>query len=792
MFSGCVGTQYLKKDEKLLFKQKIKGNEKVSTDDLEELYIQQANKRIFFMPISPYVAFYQIGEEHYDKEAIIAERDSINNFYDNRIVQERAQGNTKKVKKLEKKKVKKMAKYNKNIEEGNLLMRWGEKLSVYDSINIAETKAQIQSYLESKGYFNAEVSIQEKIKGIENKQVVVTYQIEEQEAHVIDTSYYRTGSDTIIYNLLIEHIDESLIEERDNYDQEVLVKERERIESLLKDNGYYAFSRQFIEFNVLYNPDTTTLTIETIINQPASGGEHKQYELNEVNFTTDVNIQLSVKREKEIFNTVNYFYYKPQFKKKILDQRVFLRPGELYSQTNTFNTQRQLANLDMFKFINIKYDTAGGEFIANIFTSPLKKYQISNELGVNVTQGYPGPYYNVSLKNRNPFGGLEILELSGRVGIEGVAPLTDQTEIYGATEYGGNLSLTFPHFLLPLGTAVKSKFGVLNPKTKIAVGYNFTRRQEYVRSNLNSSFGYSWFNKRNWQYNYTVADVSVINSNINLDGFREFLEQLGQNGSQLQRSFEPSFVTSSYLSISKNFNNYGNTKERASYLAFFLETGGNLLHFDGIAEQLDTTRYNYFQFVKASADFRHYLPSGKNSTLAFRLNIGVANPYGEFSQSALPYEKYFFAGGSNSIRAWTPRRLGPGGFNHLDSTGNFNYDYEEPGELILEASIESRRKLFQYVDGAVFLDAGNVWLMEESDAKPNGHFEFDRFYKEIALGAGIGLRIDFSFLILRFDAGFKLYDPAQPEGNRWVIDKINLRPRDVYGPTLNIGIGYPF
>lgn len=792
-FTSCVGTSYLKKDEKLLYKQKIKGNENISTDRLDDLFTQKANRRILLLPISPYVAFYEVGKQYYDKQEIEQSLKEVKETLSEKIETARKKEKFNKATRLERKLNNKSEKLNTKLEEGNILMRWGEPLAIYDSAATVKTKDQIQLFLESKGFFDAEVDYELQDKGVKDRRVVVTYQIEENKAYVIDTIFYDVGDDKVMMSVLVGGIRKSLVKAGDNYDQSKLTEERERIETLMKNNGYYTFSRQFVEFNVFRDPDTTSLALEVIINRPQDGQNHKRYTLNEVNFTTDVNTQIGgVKRTVEKFNSINYSYYDHSYKKRILDQRVFLRPGEFYSLDKTLNTQRQLANLDMFRFVNIKYDTAGGDFVANIFTSPLKKYQLSNEVGVNVnvTFGLPGPFYNVSLKNRNPFGGVEILELSGRIGFEGVASLSDETDVTTATEARANLSLTFPHFLFPFGTQLKSRLALLNPKTKTGLGFNYTKRPEYERSNLNASYGYSWQNKMRWIFDLTITDVNLIESDLK-DFFSDALKEQTRFGKQLSRSFLPSFVSSSSINISKNFNNYGQANSRASFIKFFAETGGNLLNVNAISKNINDDSLAYFQFLKASVDYRTYIPYGRESTFAYRFHIGAAKPYGKFSQGLLPYEKYYFAGGSNSIRAWAPRRLGPGSFVETDEDGNFIYSFEQPGEIILETSVEVRRNLVSFLDGAFFMDAGNVWSFSEN-GNPGSDFQLDRFFKEIAIGTGVGLRIDFSFLIMRFDLAFKLYDPAREEGERWTINEWNLGTRRNYGPALNIGIGYPF
>jgi outer membrane protein insertion porin family len=788
-----VGTSYLKNDEKLLFKQKIKGNENISSDRLENLYNQKANSRILLLPISPYVALYETGLQYYDEDEIKAEKEVVQEKLERKIKEAREAEKFNKSTRLERKLNKKNDKYSTLLEDGNLFMRWGEPLAIFDSSSTEQTKNQIQLFLESKGFFDAEVEYGVKYKGIKNKRAVITYHIAEKESYIIDTVYYDTGGDKVMMSVLVGGRRNSLVKSGDKYDQSKLTEERERIENIMKNNGYYTFSRQFVEYNVYRDPDTTNLALEIIINKPQDGKNHKRYKLDKVNFTTDVNTQIGgVKRTEEKFNSINYSYYDYSYKKKILDQRVFVRPNEFYSLEKTLNTQRQLANLDMFRFVNIKYDTAGGDFVANIFTSPLEKFQLSNEIGVNVnvTFGLPGPFYNVSLKNRNPFKGAEIMELSGRLGFEGVANISDQTDVTTATEARANLSFTFPHFLFPLGTQLKSRFALLNPKTKTGLGFNYTKRPEYERSNLNGSYGYSWQNKKRWIFDLTISDINLIESELD-SLFIDALAEQTRFGRQLTRSFQPSFVSSSSINISKNFNNYGQANSRASFIKFFAETGGNLLNINAIEEKVNQSSLQYFQFIKASIDYRTYIPYGKQSTFAYRFNVGFAKPYGEFSQDILPYEKYYFAGGSNSIRAWAPRRLGPGSYVNTDDEGNFLYNLERPGEIIFETSIEVRRNLINFLDGAFFVDAGNVWSFSEND-EPGSDFQWDRFYNEIAIGTGVGLRVDFSFLILRFDFAFKLYDPARDAGERWTINEWNLGTRSNYGPALNIGIGYPF
>ena len=204
-----------------------------------------------------------------------------------------------------------------------------------------------------------------------------------------------------------------------------------------------------------------------------------------------------------------------------------------------------------------------------------------------------------------------------------------------------------------------------------------------------------------------------------------------------------------------------------------------------------------YQFLKLNFDYRKTKPLNPNTTFAYRINAGIAKPYSD--NAVLPYEKYFFAGGSNGIRAWRPRRLGPGSFTPLDSTETgplVNYDFEQQGEILLEGSVELRKNLVGFIDYALFFDFGNIWTIRNDNSRPGSQFELDRFYKEIALSGGLGLRFDFSFLVLRLDAGIKLYDPARPEGRRFILSKDFYEAPFTAAASepvvFNIGIGYPF
>lgn len=808
--SGCLGTKHLKEDEKMLLRQNISAPKNVNTERLKELYIQRPNRR--FLSIAPFhhlVLVYYWGKRNYNQQRYINKKDKFEFKFDTKIAKATSQ---RKINNLQFRKQKKMDKYQKFIDEGNHRMQWGEPVSVFDSSKVALTEERFREYLFSEGYFNNDVSSKVNTP-IGEKFATVSYRVNPGIPYTIDSIFYRI-QDSTIARIMHEHIDKSVVKKGDRYSQEKLSQERERIDYLMKDNGYFDFSRQYVDFSV----DTAMLgqrriVLMYVINQPAKRGYHKQFVIDSVRFITDANVTIANReRTSRGYRDIGFAYYNDNYNLKILSQRVFIRPGSLYSRDNTQRTQQQLANLDAFKFVNIVYDSTNGKFIASIVTSPLDRYEWSNEVGVNVTQGYPGPFYNLNLKKRNIFKGLENFEINGRIGIEGVASATKELNVYKSTEAGVNASLIFPQFIWPFREKVQFRLAQFNPKTRISVGYSYTDRPEYRRTSTTISNTYTWQNQRTTQYSLALTNVSLINSEKSPE-FETLLQELADQGNvNLYNSFLPSFVSSMIFGVTWN-RDYGVAGKNSVFIRSQIESGGTSLNI--IDPSIITNQgLQYFKYLRFSFDFRRTKILSKWATVAYRLNSGIAYSYGP--DQALPYEKFFFAGGSNSVRAWRPRRLGQGSLPPIYSTdvrgdGLFDYKFEKPGEILLEGSVELRSKIIGFIDGALFVDAGNVWSFKplrqtsQGDTPPAGNAQFKGdFYKELGIGTGFGLRFDFAFLILRFDVGMKVYDPARPEGNRFVLDKAKFfnpfaRQRadgtffNIKEPVIyNLGIGYPF
>ncbi len=803
LLQGCLGTSHLSDGEYLVYRQQIKAPRYINKSRMAELTKIETNRKFLGLPVHLLAEIYYLGKQHYNPQKLEQRKNHKLDKLDKKISRTTR---AKRINNLQFRKQQIQAKFDDRLQNGNVVMQWGEPLVVLDSTKINQAVQNIENYLFNSGYFRAQAAFQ-VLPAHFPKTKTIRYNIRPGPVYVIDSVFY-SYPDSVMQNLLSYAGGSFLLRPGDPYNQNNLLKERERIDLFLRNNGYYDFSQQYIEFQVdTLSPSPYKVWIKVIINKPERRGYHKRFVISQVNFTTDAaQTRPGESRRQETYRNINFFAYENIYNLKILSQRLFIHPGDLFSRQQTLNTQKQLANLDIFKFVNINYDTTGGQFIANIFASRFDRYQWSNEVGLSVTQGFPGPFYTLSFKKRNIFRGLENLELNGRIGYEGVAAATDVGNVYQSVEAGVNASLLFPQFLWPLKEETRLRLGHVNPRTKTTLGYTYTDRPEYKRSATSINIVYSWENQRIRRFDFTAAALSVINSTLRPD-FRQLLDSLFQyQGNTLRFSFQPSYVSYTGFGMSWNHNNYGNLQENSVYLRWSVESGGSLQNLLSIPA-VENRNLETFRYLRLQADIRRLQIIDKSTVLAIRFNGGVGYSYG--SNKALPYEKYFFAGGSNSVRAWRPRRLGPGSYRPEPSDnpardGLYRYQFEIPGEILLEGSMELRRKLVGFFEGAVFVDAGNVWLFSErikqdGDGNPvengNSKFRLNTFYKELGIGTGFGLRFNFTFLILRFDVGIKVYDPARPEGDRFVLDKMKFRRP--FGPNrepviFNLGVGFPF
>jgi hypothetical protein len=781
----------LEEGENVVYDNELVGINQADADALQQLLEQEPNTRI--LGTSPGVMLYRLGSQFYDSSKVAAKRqkviDQLNTLQLNKAEQSSELAYKRKGENLKLK----LEGLDKKIEYGNTLMRTGNPVVILDSNLVEKSSRNMKGYLINHGFFDAAVDYSISTK---NKKASISYLIEEKKPYLLDSVYTRVDNPEL-QNLISSFSSNSFLQKGQIYNQDNITAERNRLEELLKNKGYYMFSKSYINFIAYQDTAAKSIRIEQVIQKPTFAESHQVYTIDSISLRINPPSDEFADRQIQTqYQGIDFSFYRDRYSAKVLASRIQLQKGKPYNRTDALETQRLINSLDLFRFVNITFDTLGTSLTASIYTQPNQKYQLTNQLGMTITEQLPGPFFSTALRNRNFFRAGELLELNFRAGLEGVASATGQG-VYQSSEINTSLSVIFPRFIIPFAPKTLQQFGKYNPNTRVQFGYLSTNRPEYNRNAINGQLGYTWSTRNNRQtFTINAADVSYIRTPFIQDEFLSILENLQTDGNNLIWSFLPSLISSFSGQTLINFNRYGDFSARkASLLRIFGESGGTTLNFTNVRRN-DSPEIDYanFQWLKGQVDYRRYYPISKKQTLAYRLNFGLARPYG-VSAGILPYEKYFFAGGGTSIRAWQARRLGPGSSTPITGPGG-NYDYrnEQPAEMILESMFEYRRKLFSYFDMAVFLDAGNSWMIGRDDARPGADFRYDRFYKEIAIGTGVGLRMDFDFLVIRLDLATKALDPARQEGQRWILDNIRLnRPFGERGQTVfNFGIGYPF
>ena len=862
LLAACSPLKLLRPGQRLLSRVEITGVKQANAERLTALAQQKPNARF---PL-PKLAIYQLGFSFYDSVRIKTKLRALQADYDAR--QLAAGTDSAKLGQLITRRERLVKRKQLALDRGNAIMRLGEAPVIYDTARTRRSVEQMTTYLHTQGFFRARVTatdtaryrrglVLRALKAVgrvlpgrpdsldgpkEYRRVTLTYAVQENQPFLLRLQP-PSIADSGVAAAVWRGAEASLLRENERYNEESIGLERTRLDVLLKNAGYFDFRPQFISFEADTSYEKATVRLRTFIANPGPGQGHRVYAVDQVRFVTDAGVArtlrlsagdtlrragtpgadrqgpaLGPRTDTVTTDSVRFVAYEQRFSTPLLARKVLVRPGQLYSLDRTLRTQRLLADLDMFRFNTLSYrklpdpataDSLGrrpppGRLLAVINASPAPKFGQSSEGGVTYVANLPGPFVNLRLKTRNPFGGAEVLEVGIRAGFEGqlqrVGSGTDQSDAVYTTQLGATASLVLPQFLVPFRT--NQFLTRYNPKTRFSLSETFVDRPEYRRSNFEFTFDYIWQKSVFHQYVVSPVIITLVNSAPS-DSFAVRLESLRvKQGSSLFRSFQKQIEPSFSFTSLYNSNDFTQTRD-ARFLRLFAEAGGLTRGLYRVA-LFKNTELNVYDFARLSVDFRRYHRLSAQTFFVWRLNGGAVHaltrtpsddPRVATGQFVVPYDKSYFAGGSTSLRAWAPRRLGPGGYTPLLPNGQRDFITEQPGELLLEASAEYRFPIYGFIKGAVFTDFGNVWgLQERKDEngnylRPGAQFQFNTFTQQIAVGAGAGIRFDFTFLILRLDLATRVYDPTAPPLERWALRNFDTRANPI---AFNLGIGYPF
>lgn len=699
--------------------------------------------------------------------------------------------------------------YNLSGEKDSGWNRWlrkiGEAPVLYDAFEKDKNNKQLGLYMRNKGYHHAEVSDSVRLK---KKKAQVSYDIVAGTPYLLRSIYYHY-EDTALRGLLAPDSVNSLLKPGDLFDVDAMQGERSRIETFLRNKGYYNFNREYIYFEVDSSLKTHQVDLTIGVKKfilPSEDGyylvvPHRKYKIEEVYIYPGFDPKRAMADNKSYIEGLTSFKYnefefrhedKLKADPQVISQSVFIMPGEEYDAEKVKQSYKHLSSLRIYKLVNIVFEEKdpGDPYqhdyyplVCHIQLSPTTSQSYTVELEGTNSSGNLGIGGNLNYTHRNLFGGAEnfTTRLSGAV--ETIKEI-DQQGFGNMIELGLETRLTIPKFLLPFKT--EQFIRKYNPKTSTSIRFNYQQRPDYTRSMFQTTFGYNW---TSGDFVTHIINPLSLNYVRMLDASDEFLEEI--KDTYLEYSFEDRLI----LGINYSFIYTNQDIQKSRDFVFFrtnLESSGLLLK--GVAKSINAEvdslgRHIMFgnafaQYVKGDVEYRYFKILSDQTNLVYRIFVGAAFPY--LNSITIPYEKQYFTGGANGIRAWQVRNLGPGSFNIYDEAVAPRYP-NQTADVKIEANIEYRFDLFWLLEGALFLDGGNIWSLNKDDDRPGSVFEWNRFYKEFAIGTGFGLRMDFSFFVFRFDLGMKVRDPAQAEGSRWVFMNSGYNR-----PQFNIAIGYPF
>lgn len=695
------------------------------------------------------------------------------------------------------------------------LRRMGEAPVILDTTLVGQSVDELRRFFINKGYVNAEVSA--SLDTSKQKKATVIYSIAPNLPYrIIDyvmylddpkidsiahlkpphrsflASTFRSASDDFT----------PLVKDSALFDRDVLDKERQRITTLLRRRGYYAFNRDYLSYIADSSLNRNMVDIDMLLKpyrmQMPDGAIvdtlHRQYYINNVTIMTGYNPLALEENNLSSSDTLNvgsvrvvYGDGKKSIRPSVLGRSNFIIPGRLYNERSVEQTYASLGNLRALRNVNVRFsevevnDTM--KLNCTILTSPAKIQGFGVDLEGTNSAGDFGFATSLNYQHRNLFRGAEVLSMKVRGAYEALS--NNKAEGGNFWELGTEASIMFPRFLFPfIGEDFRRK---IRATTELKLSYSVQTRPEFRRSIVSAGWNYIWQERSNSQarHVFKLLDIDYVYLPRIDQNFKDTLPQ-----STILYNFTDQFILGTGYTYS--FNNYNpqNRLRNTHSMRFSFEMAGNLLYgFSALmkANKDNDGRYklfgiNYAQFVKGDIDFSKSIVLDNRNKLAFRVGVGVGIPYG--NSKMLPFERSYFSGGANSVRGWSVRSLGPGSMPE-DSVRSFA---DQIGDIRLDLSLEYRTKLFWKFEAAAFVDAGNIWTFHKDKERPNGNFDFSRFYKEIAVSYGLGLRLDFDFFLIRFDTGMKAYNPQRTGNAKWAL----LHPDLGRDFAWHFAVGYPF
>ncbi len=686
------------------------------------------------------------------------------------------------------------------------IRKLGRPPVIYDEALTNASAGQLRQALINRGYMDVSVEI-DSILHPDKKKAEITYRITTGRPHFISTIDYDIP-DSTIRSLILSQKKNIIIQSGDPLDRNKLEQQRISLTEYLRDKGYYAFSKDCIKFVADTAANSLDVDLTMRIRLPYQPNDSSRYDnpfrpytLRKVVIVTDYNPATDYGRENyESQDTVSYhglsilYSHDHYLKPAILNEACFLRPGQKFSQRDVNLTYEALGRLSILRYVNIDFrPVSHSEIDAYILLTRGKKQSVSLELEGTNSEGDFGVGASITYQHRNLAKGSETLTTKLRGSYESLSGDFSGLINHHYMEYAFETGIAFPRFKAPfLRNSFKRK---VKATTEFAVSFNYQERPEYTRIIAGGTWRYKWNNASGTlRHRYDLIDINYVRlprSTI------DFLNQIAPSNPLLRYSYEDHFIMlTGYTYQRTNKRQISATSltrkdfQRSIFsLRVNIETAGNLLYLlsSATGQHRNDGAYKIFgiqyaQYAKADADYTFSHNFSPRNSLSFHAGLGLGVPYA--NSSMIPFEKRFYAGGANGVRGWGVRTLGPGKFVSSNSVTDF---INQCGDIRLYLSTEFRTKLFWVLEGALFIDAGNIWTIRSYENQPGGKFYFNQFYKQIAASYGCGLRMDFTYFLLRLDLGIKAHNPAEG-ADPWPL----IHPRWHRDATFHFSVGYPF
>ncbi|MDR0542214.1 MAG: BamA/TamA family outer membrane protein [Dysgonamonadaceae bacterium] len=681
----------------------------------------------------------------------------------------------------------------------------GEEPVIFDSTLVYKTEYEFRKLFVNMGYIKAEVSSEVTCR---NKKARVIYRIRGNTPYRI-RQYSVSASDSIIADELYGNNGEppeqipgealslraSSVKEGMLFDRNLLDAERNRLTALLQNRGYYEFTKENITYDADSSLNSHAVDLELklrILNDSAVFSSGRKFYYDQVFLYLDydplrmTNLNNYSAKNSITQNGYTIFYTgnNPSLKPRTLLNNCFIVPGRQYSLIRedftytSYSTLRSLNNIQIQYSEKMRNDSALLD--CYILTVPARKQAISYSIEGTNTTGDMGVATAVNYSHRNLFRGAETFNFRIRGAYETMNKFSNPY-----WELGGEASIHLPEILFPFIDPASLRR--MQTSTEFSLSYNYQTRPEYDRTLLSGGFHYQWQerNKHSALHRFDILDIDYVYL-PRKDS--TFMRKLPTNAEYF--GYTNQFIVGTgYTFYHSTFDNTKKRKDAYSF-RFSMESAGNALY--GLSSILKWEKdaagtYQLFntpfaQFIKGDFDYTKSLVIDRQHSIVWRIGGGIGYPYG--NSKMLPFEKRYYSGGANSVRAWQVRELGPGGYVPTGASTFFN----QSGDIKLDLNMEYRSHFFWKFEAAAFIDAGNIWTIRDYEGQEGGKFRLNSFYKEIAVGYGLGLRLDFDYFLIRFDCGEKVYNPAKQGKERWTLLHPNLKENFAW----HIAVGYPF